>query len=119
MHYADWMHTKHRPYRYTRWGMINDPDCEQGDESTFWLDRCADPKSTGVLGYRKYFKEPERDAQGKVIFDPRSTPYTEGEMESQRLRPCPRINAIGISCTGIAANSAMRRASSDTRPATP
>ncbi len=84
MHYAEWMHTKHRPYRFSRWGLINDPDCEQGDASTYWLDRCEDPKSTGVLGYRKYFKEPERDAQGNVLFDPHSTPYQEGEMQAQR-----------------------------------
>ncbi len=83
-HYAEWMHTKNRPYRFSKWGLINDPDCEQGDESTFWLDRCADPKSSGILGYRKYFKDPEVDANGKVVFDPRSTPYTEGEMEAQR-----------------------------------
>ncbi|MEN8720048.1 MAG: hypothetical protein ABF296_07295, partial [Oceanococcaceae bacterium] len=84
MHYAEWMHTKHRPYRFSKWGLINDPDCEQGDESTFWLDRCADPKSSGVLGYRKYFKTPEVNAEGEVVFDPRATPYTEGEMEAQR-----------------------------------
>lgn len=84
MHYAEWMHTKHRPYRFSKWGLINDPDCEQGDESTFWLDRCADPKSSGVLGYRKYFKEPETNEAGEVVFDPRSTPYTEGEMQAQR-----------------------------------
>ncbi len=84
MHYAEWMHTKHRPYRFSKWGLINDPDCEQGDASTFWLDRCADPKSSGVLGYRKYFKDPERGPDGKVLFDPRSTPYTEGEMQAQR-----------------------------------
>ena len=84
MHYAEWMHTKHRPYRFSRWGLINDPDCEQGDASTYWLDRCEDPKSSGVLGYRKYFKEPETDDDGNVVFDPRSTPYTEGEMEAQR-----------------------------------
>lgn len=85
MHYAEWMHTKHRPYRYTKWGLINDPDCEQGDESTYWLDRCEDDKSTGVLGYRKYFKDPEVDADsGQVVYDPRSAPYTEGEMQAQR-----------------------------------
>ena len=83
-HYAEWMHTKHRPYRFSKWGMINDPDCVQGDASTFWLDKCEDPKSTGVLGYRKYFKDPQRDADGKVVFDPRSTPYQEGELQDQR-----------------------------------
>ncbi len=83
-HYADWMHTKHRPYRFSKWGMINDPDCVQGDASTYWLDKCEDPKSTGVLGYRKYFKQPERDETGNVVFDPRSTPYQDGEMETQR-----------------------------------
>ncbi len=84
MHYGEWMHTKHRPYRYSRWGLINDPDCVQGDASTFWLDKCEDPKSSGILGYRKYFKEPETDASGKVVFNPRSTPYTDGEIEAQR-----------------------------------
>nr|MBV6628395.1 hypothetical protein [Oceanococcus sp. HetDA_MAG_MS8] len=84
MHYAEWMHTKHRPYRFSKWGLINDPDCEQGDASTFWLDKCEDPKSTGVLGYRKYFKEPQYGPDGEVVFDPRSTPYTEGEMQKQQ-----------------------------------
>lgn len=84
MHYAEWMHTKHRPYRFSKWGLINDPDCEQGDASSFWLDKCKDPKSSGVLGYRKYFKDPEVDGAGQVVFDPRSTPYTEGEMQAQR-----------------------------------
>ncbi len=84
VHYAEWMHTKHRPYRFSKWGLINDPDCVQGDESTFWLDKCEDPRSTGVLGYRKYFKDPERDESGQVVFDPRSTPYQEGEMQAQR-----------------------------------
>ncbi len=92
MHYAEWMHTKHRPYRFSRWGLINDPDCEQGDASTYWLDRCEDPKSTGVLGYRKYFKEPMRDDAGNIVFDPRSTPYQDGEMEAQKRF------AIGHAC---------------------
>ncbi|PWN56000.1 hypothetical protein [Abyssibacter profundi] len=84
MHYAEWMHTKHRPYRYTKWGLINDPDCKQGDASTYWLDDCADPKSTGVVGYRKYFRDPTLDDEGNVVYDPRTAPYEEGEMESQK-----------------------------------
>lgn len=84
VHYAEWMHTKHRPYRYTKWGMINDPDCEQGDASTYWLDRCDDPRSSGVLGYRKYFRDPTVDDNGEVVYDPRTAPYEDGEIESQK-----------------------------------
>lgn len=84
MHYAEWMDTRTRPYRFTKWGMINDPDCKQGNEESYWVDICQDPHSTGVLGYRKYFREPELDADGNVVFDPRTTPYQEGERENNR-----------------------------------
>ena len=84
MHYAEWMDTRTRPYRFTKWGMINDPDCKQGNEESYWVDICQDPHSTGVLGYRKYFREPEMDEDGNVTFDPRSTPYQEGERENNR-----------------------------------
>lgn len=84
MHYAEWMDTRTRPYRFTKWGMINDPDCKQGSEESYWVDVCQDPHSTGVLGYRKYFREPEMDDEGNVTFDPRSTPYQEGERENNR-----------------------------------
>ena len=84
MHYTNWIHTKHRPYRYTKWGMINDPDCTQGDESTYWLDDCVDPKSTGVVGYRKYFRDPTVSDAGEITYDPRTAPYEDGEMESQK-----------------------------------
>ena len=55
--------------------MINDPDCTEGDESTFWQDRCADPKGTGVVGLRKYF-----NTNPPAGFNPRTTPYQEGEI---------------------------------------
>ncbi len=84
MHYTPWMHTSQRPHRFTKWGLINDPDCVQGDESTFWLDKCKDPFSTGILGYRKYPKDPIVDDSGKVVFDPKTSPYEEGELETNK-----------------------------------
>ena len=45
--------TSPRDTRFTNWGLINDPDCTQGDASTGYLDRCADPESAGVIGVRK------------------------------------------------------------------
>lgn len=75
-----WLDTRERSHRFTRYGLINDPDCSQGDESTFWMDKCPDPHSSGVLGYRKYLAEPTRDAQGKVLFDPATSPYREDEL---------------------------------------
>lgn len=72
--FEKWLHTSSRNERFSKWGLINDPDCEQGDASTFWTDKCQDPHSPGVLGYRKYFKEKTAD------FDPATTPYAEGEM---------------------------------------
>lgn len=87
-----WLDTRTRDQRFTKWGFINDPDCKQGDESSFWMDICQDEHSTGILGYRKYFREPEMDESGNVVFDPRSTPYQEGERETQRRfkigQPC-------------------------------
>lgn len=84
MHYAEWLDTRTRPFRFTKWGLINDPDCVQGNEESNWMDICPDEKSTGVLGYRKYFRDPEVDETGKVVFDPRTSPYQEGEREQQR-----------------------------------
>lgn len=45
--------TTPRAERFTRWGLINDPDCTDGDASTGFLDRCADPQAAGVVGVRK------------------------------------------------------------------
>jgi mono/diheme cytochrome c family protein len=45
--------TSPRDTRFTEWGLLNDPDCTQGDASTGYLDRCADPESAGVIGVRK------------------------------------------------------------------
>jgi hypothetical protein len=73
--------------------MINDPDCVQGDASTNWYDKCQDPHSSGVLGYRKYHADPLKDANGKVIFDPRTSPYREDELK-QNLR-----YVVGGACT--------------------
>ena len=45
--------TSPRDTRFAQYGLINDPDCTQGDASTGYLDRCADPESVGVVGVRK------------------------------------------------------------------
>lgn len=80
-----WLDTRTRKQRYTKWGMINDPDCTEGDASTNWYDRCPDPHSSGVLGYRKYLADPTLDEHGKVVFDPASAPYRADELQ-QNLR---------------------------------
>ncbi len=76
---SHWLDTRKRDDRYRLWGMINDPDCEQGDESTYWLDRCDDPKSSGVVGLRKYINPNPPEG-----FDPFRTPYQEGELADSR-----------------------------------
>ena len=45
--------TSPRDTRFDQYGLINDPDCVQGDASTGYLDKCADPESAGVIGVRK------------------------------------------------------------------
>ena len=45
--------TSTRDTRFNQYGLINDPDCVQGDATTGFLDRCADPESAGVVGVRK------------------------------------------------------------------
>ncbi len=79
-----WLDTRTRPYRFTKWGLINDPDCVQGNEESNWLDICEDDKSSGVLGYRKYLREPQVDENGKVVFDPASSPYQENELQANK-----------------------------------
>ncbi|MGH8428885.1 MAG: hypothetical protein ACREUF_00635, partial [Solimonas sp.] len=76
-----WLDTRERKHRYTKWGMINDPDCSEGDATTHWYDRCPDPHSSGVLGYRKYYQDPTRDASGKILFDPAQSPYQADELK--------------------------------------
>ncbi|MBV9265070.1 MAG: hypothetical protein JO061_02765 [Acidobacteriaceae bacterium] len=46
--------TWNRDTRFNEWGVINDPDCVPGDASTDYLDKCADPNSSGVVGIRKF-----------------------------------------------------------------
>lgn len=45
--------TSPRATRFTNYGLINDPDCVQGDASSGFLDKCLDPASAGVVGVRK------------------------------------------------------------------
>ena len=45
--------TSDRNTRFNQYGLINDPDCVQGDATTGYLDKCADPESAGVVGVRK------------------------------------------------------------------
>ncbi len=45
--------TSNRNTRFDTYGLINDPDCVQGDATTGYLDRCTDPASAGVVGVRK------------------------------------------------------------------
>jgi hypothetical protein len=76
-----WLDTRERKHRFTKWGMINDPDCTEGDASTHWYDRCPDAHSSGVLGYRKYYQDVTKDASGKVTFDPATSPYRKDELK--------------------------------------
>jgi hypothetical protein len=75
-----WLDTRERKHRFTKYGQINDPDCTEGDASTNWYDRCQDPHSSGVLGYRKYLADPVRDEAGTIVFDPATSPYREDEL---------------------------------------
>src|SRR6185503_12550996 len=47
------MLTSNRDTRFNDWGVLNDPDCVQGDASSGYLDKCKDPESAGVIGVRK------------------------------------------------------------------
>ena len=46
--------TTPRAQRFAQWGLINDPDCTDGDASTGFFDRCPDPNATGVVGVRRF-----------------------------------------------------------------
>ncbi len=76
-----WLDTRERKNRFTKYGLINDPDCTEGDASTYWWDKCPDPHSSGVLGYRKYYADPVKDESGKVIFDPKTSAFREDELK--------------------------------------
>ncbi len=76
---SHWLDTRKREDRYRLWGMMNDPDCEKGDESTYWTDRCKDPHSSGVIGLRKYVNQNPPEG-----FDPYRTPYQPGELADSR-----------------------------------
>lgn len=45
--------TSNRNTRFDEWGLLNDPDCVQGDASSGFLDKCKDPASAGIVGIRK------------------------------------------------------------------
>jgi hypothetical protein len=97
-----WLDTRERATRFTKYGLINDPDCTKGDESTFWMDRCPDPHSSGVLGYRKYLADPVKDRNGKVLFDPATSAYRDDELQ-KNLRyvighPCVQCH-VGLDPT--------------------
>jgi mono/diheme cytochrome c family protein len=51
--------TSPRNTRFDTYGLLNDPDCVQGDATSGFLDKCTDPASAGVIGVRK-----------RVIFTP-------------------------------------------------
>lgn len=102
-----WLDTRERKDRFTKYGLINDPDCTEGDESTYWMDRCPDPHSSGVLGYRKYHADPTLDEAGKVVFDPHTSPYRPDELQ-KNLRfvighPCVQCH-VGFDPTRPPAN---------------
>ena len=57
--------TSDRNTRFDKFGVINDPDCVQGDASSGYLDKCADDAnllafddingaSAGIVGVRKF-----------------------------------------------------------------
>ncbi|HVT35090.1 MAG TPA: hypothetical protein VHE37_05885, partial [Nevskiaceae bacterium] len=79
-----WLDTRERKTRFSKYGVINDPDCTEGDASTNWWDKCPDPHSSGVLGYRRYYADPVKDASGKVVFNPQTSPYEPDELKHNK-----------------------------------
>ena len=66
--------TSDRNTRFNTYGVVNDPDCVQGDASTGGLDKCADDgnllafddingASAGIVGVRKFLDR----ASGKIL----------------------------------------------------
>ncbi len=102
-----WLDTRTRPVRFSKWGLINDPDCVQGDASTNWYDKCQDPHSSGVLGYRKYYADPIKDKDGKVVYDPQTAAYDPTEIKQNKRyvigHPCVQCH-VGIDPTNPPAN---------------
>ena len=41
--YYPWLDTRTRKIVSIKWGLINDPDCVEGDASTNCGDKCQDP----------------------------------------------------------------------------
>lgn len=105
--YYPWLDTRTRKDRFTKWGLINDPDCVEGDASTNWYDKCQDPHSSGVLGYRKYYADPIKDKEGKVVYDPRTAPYNADEIKQNKRyvigHPCVQCH-VGFDPTNPPAN---------------
>lgn len=50
----DQLITSDRDTRFQTYGVLNDPDCQPGDASTGFQDKCADPNSAGIVGIRKF-----------------------------------------------------------------
>ena len=102
-----WLDTRERKHRFTKYGVINDPDCTEGDASTYWWDKCPDPHSSGVLGYRKYYADPLKDDSGKVVFDPYTAPYEADELRKNKRfvvgHPCVQCH-VGFDPTHPPAN---------------
>lgn len=102
-----WLDTRERKHRFTKYGVINDPDCTEGDASTYWWDKCPDPHSSGVLGYRKYYADPLKDDSGKVVFDPYTAPFEADELKKNKRfvvgHPCVQCH-VGIDPTNPPAN---------------
>ena len=57
-----------RDVRFDEFGVLNDPDCTDGDASTDFLDKCDDPNSSGVIGLRKYPNPSFPNAGPKYLF---------------------------------------------------
>lgn len=66
--------TSDRNTRFQQYGVVNDPDCVQGDASSGYLDKCADDAnlfnfddingaSAGIVGVRKFLDR----ATGKIL----------------------------------------------------
>lgn len=102
-----WLDTRERSQRFTKYGLINDPDCTEGDVSTKFWDKCPDPHSSGVLGYRKYYADPIKDETGKVTFDPQTAPYDTEELKKNKRfvigHPCVQCH-VGFDPTHPPAN---------------
>ena len=105
--YYPWLDTRTRKERFTKWGMINDPDCVEGDASTNWYDKCQDPHSSGVLGYRKYYADPIKDKEGKIVYNPQTAPYSETEVKENKRyvigHPCVQCH-VGFDPTNPPVN---------------